>query len=56
MLTHFDFTDHFRFKGEAWFSKDYATNIADQPFYNTALFGAAGMPTATWCSARPTPT
>jgi outer membrane receptor protein involved in Fe transport len=42
VLTHFDFTDHFRFKGEAWFSKDYATNIADQPFYNTALFGAAG--------------
>jgi outer membrane receptor protein involved in Fe transport len=42
ILTHFDFTDHFRFKGEAWFSRDYASNVSEQPFYNTALFDAAG--------------
>lgn len=42
LLGHFDFSEHFRFKGEAWYNNNTATNIADQPFYNTALFAGAG--------------
>ena len=42
LLTHYDFSDHIRFHGEFWFGHDSAANLADQPYYNTALFNAAG--------------
>lgn len=41
-LFHYDFSDHFRFKGEGWYSNVTSTNLAAQPFYNTALFNDAG--------------
>lgn len=47
LLTSFDFSDHFRWHGEAWLSRNVASNIASQPLYNTALFsgpGGAGLP------------
>lgn len=44
ILTHYDFSDSIRFNGEVWFSRNYATNTSDQPFYNYAGFGDAGDP------------
>jgi outer membrane receptor protein involved in Fe transport len=41
-LAHYDFSDHFRFSGEAWYGRSTATNLRAQPFYNTALFNSAG--------------
>lgn len=41
-LFHYDFSDKFRFSGEAWYGRSVATNLRAQPFYNTALFGNAG--------------
>lgn len=41
-LFHYDFTDHVRFSGEAWYGRTVATNLRAQPFYNTALFANAG--------------
>lgn len=38
----YDLTDNVRFFGSAWFSVSQGRNLADQPVYNTALFGAAG--------------
>ena len=40
----YEFTDHVRAFGEAWYSHSSGTNIIDQPNYNTALFDAAGTP------------
>lgn len=44
LLGHYDFTDHIRFHGEFWFGHDTAANLADQPYYSTALFAGAGEP------------
>ncbi|TWB10490.1 TonB-dependent receptor-like protein [Nitrospirillum amazonense] len=41
-LSHYDLTDHVRFNTELWYGRLRAANLRDQPFYNTALFGAAG--------------
>lgn len=37
----YDLTDHFRLHGEAWYSKNRATNLAAQPVYNTPFFSAS---------------
>lgn len=37
-LARYDLTDGIRFFGEAWYSKNKATNLAGQPVYNTAFF------------------
>ncbi|MCJ2183941.1 TonB-dependent receptor [Novosphingobium sp. 1949] len=42
LLAHYDLTDHMRFHGEFWLGRNQASNLADQPFYNTALFADAG--------------
>lgn len=42
LLGHYDITDHIRFSGEAWLGRSTATNLAAQPYYNTALFAGAG--------------
>lgn len=42
VLGHYDISDNIHFNGEVWFSRNYATNTADQPFYNYAGFGNAG--------------
>jgi outer membrane receptor protein involved in Fe transport len=42
LLAHYDISDSIRFNGEVWFSRNYATNTADQPFYNYYGFGDAG--------------
>ena len=41
-LGSYEFTDHIRAFGEAWYSRNSGTNLIDQPNYNTALFDAAG--------------
>jgi iron complex outermembrane receptor protein len=42
-LGNFKFTDHFAAFAEGWFSEEHATNLINQPAYNTAFFqGAAG--------------
>jgi len=41
-LGSYQVTDGIRFFGEAWYARSKGTNIADQPVYNTALFGPAG--------------
>jgi iron complex outermembrane recepter protein len=41
-LAHYDFSDHFRFSGEAWLGRSIGRNLRAQPYYNTALFGDAG--------------
>ena len=38
---NFKFTDHFAAFAEGWFSEEHATNLINQPAYNTALFGLA---------------
>jgi outer membrane receptor protein involved in Fe transport len=43
-LGSFEFSDHIRAFGEAWYSHNSGTNIIDQPNYNTALFDDAGTP------------
>ncbi|QXQ07935.1 TonB-dependent receptor [Sphingosinicellaceae bacterium] len=40
----YEFTDHIRAFGEAWYSHNKGTNIIAQPNYNTALFDDAGAP------------
>ena len=42
-LFHYDFSDHLRFSGEAWYGRTIATNLRAQPFYNTVLFKPAGQ-------------
>ncbi|WP_241127517.1 TonB-dependent receptor domain-containing protein [Novosphingobium terrae] len=42
LLGHYDFTDHIHFSGEFWLGRNFGTNLAAQPYYNTALFAAAG--------------
>jgi outer membrane receptor protein involved in Fe transport len=47
LLASFDVSDHLRVHGEAWLSRDVASNVADQTLYNTAYFsgpGGAGLP------------
>jgi len=47
LLASFEINDHLRIHGEAWLSRDTASNVADQTLYNTALFsgpGGAGLP------------
>jgi outer membrane receptor protein involved in Fe transport len=41
-LASYEFSDHVRAFGEAWYSHSSGTNIIDQPNYNTALFGPGG--------------
>ena len=38
---HYQLTDSIRAFGEAWYSKNKATNLAGQPVYNTAFFRQA---------------
>ena len=38
---NYELTDSIKFFGEAWYSKDKATNLAGQPVYNTAFFRQA---------------
>lgn len=40
-LAHYELTDGIEAFGEAWVSKNWATNLADQPNYNTSFFGSA---------------
>ncbi|WP_237452011.1 TonB-dependent receptor domain-containing protein [Qipengyuania algicida] len=42
LLTNYEFSDHLRFHGEFWIGRSKASNISDQPFYNTWLFAGAG--------------
>ena len=42
LLGNYEISDHIRFHGEFWVGHDTAANLADQPYYNTALFNAAG--------------
>ena len=43
LLGHYDITDKVHFSGEAWVGRSTATNLRDQPYYNTALFADAGQ-------------
>ncbi|MBB5715320.1 TonB-dependent receptor domain-containing protein [Sphingomonas aerophila] len=38
VLGHYDLTDGIEVFGEGWVSKNWATNLADQPNYNTSFF------------------
>lgn len=38
LLTHYDLTDHIQLYGEGWFSHSKATNLRDQPVYNSFFF------------------
>lgn len=38
----YKFSDALRFFGEAWYSHSKATNLVDQPYYSTDLFGVGG--------------
>ena len=40
----FEVNDHIKLFGEGWYSHSSATNLRDQPVYNTNLFDAAGTP------------
>ena len=40
----YQIADNIRFFGEGWYSHSRATNLIDEPNYNTALFGPAGTP------------
>jgi hypothetical protein len=40
LLGHYDITDHIRFNGEVWLGRNFATNVAAQPYYNTAQFNS----------------
>jgi outer membrane receptor protein involved in Fe transport len=42
LLAHFDVTDHIQLYGEGWFSRSKATNLRDQPVYNTEAFSQNG--------------
>ena len=44
LLGHYDVSDHLRLHGEIWASRDSATNLAGQTYYNSALLGAVGTP------------
>jgi outer membrane receptor protein involved in Fe transport len=44
LLANYEVSDHIRFHGEFWASRDSAANLADQPYYSTALFAGAGEP------------
>ncbi len=44
LLGHYDLTDHIHFSGEFWLGRDFGTNLAKQPYYNTRQFAAAGQP------------
>lgn len=41
-LLNYDVTDDIHFSGEGWFSHSQGVNLADQPAYNSAAFGAGG--------------
>jgi iron complex outermembrane receptor protein len=43
-LGSYQVSDGLRFFGEGWYSHSTATNVADQPYYSTTLFGPAGTP------------
>jgi len=43
-LFNYQFSDHIRFVGEAWYSHSEGVNLADQPAYNSAAFANAGEP------------
>ncbi|WP_260928625.1 TonB-dependent receptor domain-containing protein [Novosphingobium sp. 9] len=42
LLANYEFSDALRFHGEFWLGHSKASNVADQPFYNTYLFADAG--------------
>ena len=42
LLANFEVSDHINLHGEAWLSRDTASNVASQPLYNTALFSGPG--------------
>lgn len=44
LLANYEFSDHLRFHGEFWLGRSKASNLSDQPFYNTYLFADAGDP------------
>ena len=39
----YDLTNNVRFFGEGWYSVSQGRNLADQPGYNSALFGGGGL-------------
>ena len=41
-LGSFEFSNALRLFGEAWYAHSKATNLVDQPYYSTNLFGDAG--------------
>lgn len=43
-LVQYELTDNVRLFGEAWYANSKGTQLADQPIYNTYLFGAPGDP------------
>ena len=44
LLGHFDFNDHLRLFGEAWYSHSKSTDLTSQPEYNSGIFGSGGSP------------
>lgn len=44
LLGGYELTDNVRLFGEAWFAHSGATNLRDQPVYNTGLFDEPGTP------------
>ena len=44
LLANYEFSDHLRFHGEFWLGRDKASNVADQPYYNTYAFNDPGLP------------
>jgi outer membrane receptor protein involved in Fe transport len=43
MELSYDITDNIRFFGEGWYSVSQGRNLANQPVYNSALFGGGGQ-------------
>ncbi len=43
LLAHYDLTDHIRAFGEGWLSRTKATNLRDQPVYNSGFFNSNGF-------------
>lgn len=41
LLGHYDITDHLRASFEGWYVRSSASNMANQPYYNTQMFGDA---------------
>ena len=44
LLANYELSDHVRFHGEFWLGRDKASNVADQPYYNTYALNDPGLP------------